>query len=234
MRVLNIFIGISALLSSCQDTKTVPKNTPKLEEKESTIPTQKVDIPTSKLKRTPRITNKIVTNFYEAYGKNNPEQYIRINTNLGDIDIQLYNDTPIHRANFIHIIKRGFLNETCFYRVSKDFVIQGGNSDSFKMARIKKRIGDFTLPSEFKKHHKHTYGAVAMARIWKNNPNKRSSPYEFYIIVNPLGSNHLDGEHTVIGRVIKGMDIAKKINSVEVDKSEWPKKDICMKVNIVK
>ncbi len=217
-------------LSSCQDnkstshTETSKTKTPIVKELKAT---------TKEKKRTPPITDKTLHKFYQVYGPENPERKIRINTDLGAIDIELFEDTPLHRANFIHIIKRGFLNETCFYRVSKDFVIQGGNSDSFKMARIKKGIGEFTLPSEFRNHHKHTYGAVAMARIWKNNPNRRSNPYEFYIIVNPKGSPHLDGEHTVIGRVIKGMDVANNINKVEVDKSEWPKKDVYMTVDIL-
>jgi len=230
---MRFFIGLWVLflgILSCQDTKITPHGIDQSTEKKEKI-TVKRDLKVKN--RIPRITNKTAREFYTEYGKLNPEKKVRIKTNFGNIDIELYNDTPIHRANFIHIIKRGFLSQTCFYRVAKDFVIQGGNSDSFKMAKIKHRIGEFTLPSEFLNHRKHTYGAVAMARIWKNNPNRRSSPYEFYIIVDPKGSPHLNNEHTVIGRVIKGMNVAKKINQVEVDRSEWPKKDICMDVEIL-
>jgi len=219
-----------SLVISCQDTKTPPKKIIEIKEKSIVVASPK----TSKIKnRIPRITNATVEEFYTEYGALNTERKVRIKTRLGNIDIELFKDVPLHRANFIHIIKRGFLNETCFYRVAKGFVIQGGNSDSFKMAKIKHRIGEFTLPSEFLDHHKHTYASVAMARVWKNNPNRRSTPYEFYIIINPKGEPHLDGEHTVIGRVTKGMNVAKKINQVEVDKSEWPKKDICMTVEIL-
>lgn len=220
-------------LISCQNHKTDSKinQYSNKEIKKTEIPAKK-SIPSAN--RIPRLTNKNVLEFYEKYGPLNPENKIRIKTSKGNIDIQLYEDTPIHRANFIHIVKRGFLSETCFYRVAKGFVIQGGNSDSFKMARIKTRIGKFTLPSEFLNHRTHTYGTVAMARVWKNNPNKRSSPFEFYIVVDPKGSPHLNNEHTVIGKVIAGMEVAEKINDVEVDQSEWPKIDICMEVEILK
>ena len=73
-----------------------------------------------------------------------------------------------------------------------------------------------------------------MARIYKKNPEKRSSPFEFYIVMDPNGSYHLDQEHTVIGRVTKGMDVAKKINVLETDKSEWPIEDVYMKATIIK
>jgi len=231
---MRVFIGllfvICVFLVSCQDTKTTSQKTPEIKENQIVTPQKK----TPKTKnRIPRITNETVKEFYTEYAKLNTESKVRIKTSLGDIDIELFEDTPIHRANFIHIVKRGFLSETCFYRVAKDFVIQGGNSDSFKMAKIKHRIGDFTLPAEFLKHRKHKYGTVGMARIWKNNPNRRSSPYEFYIVVNRNGAKHIDDEHTVIGRVLKGMDVAKKINTVEVDKSEWPINDICMDIEIL-
>ncbi len=222
-----VIIGV---LISCQDNKSKPLTIPD---------TSKIDL--KKKKRDSiqkifdnRINNETVVSFYKAYGKLNTETKVRIETSFGVIEMELFNDTPLHRANFIHIVKRGFLSETCFYRVAKDFVIQGGNSDSFKMAKIKNRIGKFTLPAEFLKHRKHEYGTVAMARIWKKNPNKRSSPFEFYIVMNTQNATHLNGEHTVIGKVIKGMDVAEKINAVTVDKSEWPITDVCMKATIIK
>ena len=231
MRLLSFICLITFILLSCQDTKTKEKALTNETKKTTTAPPAKK---TKARKANSKITNKNVTEFLTEYGKNNLEHFIQLKTKFGDIEIELFDDTPLHRANFIHIVKRGFLSETCFYRVAKGFVIQGGNSDKFSMAKIKNRIGSFTIPHEFKPHLKHNYAAVGMARIWKHNPEKRSSPFEFYIVIDPEGSHHLDQEHTVIGRVIKGMDVAKKINLLEVDKSEWPINDVYMKASVIK
>ncbi len=224
---LLLFILFTGAATSCQDSKTPSQNEFK------TKKVQKKEAKAKKTQYAKRITNKNVVEMLTEYGKTNKERFVKLTTDFGDIEIELYNETPLHRANFIQLVKRKFLDETCFYRVAKGFVIQGGNSDRMEMAKIKRRIGQFTIPHEIKKHLKHHYGCVAMARVYENNPNKRSSPFEFYIDVDPKGSKHLNGEHTVIGRVIKGMDVAKKINSVEVDFSEWPKKDVYMKAAII-
>lgn len=229
--LLFIFYATAFLTVSCQDTKTKEKTPINGTQK---LPKANIEKKTPQPKRTEKITNNNVESFLTEYGKNNPERFVKLETKFGNIEMELFNETPLHRANFIHIVKRGFLSETCFYRVAKGFVIQGGNSDKMSMAKIKNRIGSFTIPHEFKANLKHTYGAVAMARIWKGNPEKRSSPFEFYIIVDPKGSHHLDQEHTVIGRVTKGMDVAKKINVLEVDQSEWPIEDVYMKASIIK
>ncbi|WP_010182527.1 peptidylprolyl isomerase [Aquimarina agarilytica] len=222
------FVILSCWITSCQDNKSPKQNIQTKPE------VQKKEVTPLKPKYTKRITNKNVIEILTEYGNKNKERFVKLSTDFGEIEIELYNETPLHRANFIQLVKRKFLNETCFYRVAKGFVIQGGNSDRMEMAKIKRRIGQFTIPHEIKKKLKHHYGCVAMARVYKNNPNKRSSPFEFYIDVDPKGSHHLDGEHTVIGRVIKGMDVAKKINLVEVDFSEWPRKDVYMKATIIK
>ena len=225
-RFILIFLGI---LISCQDTKTT-------ENKSEKTP---VEIPAKKENKIiePKIPEKIteenVVERLKAYGKENPENKVRLKTKFGNIEIELFEETPLHRANFIQIVKKKFLNETCFYRVSKDFVIQGGNSDRKEMARIKNSIGDFTIPPEFKNHLKHVTGAVAMARGYENNPARRSSPYEFYIVVNTSEATHLNKEHTVFGRVTKGMDVVRKINKVEVDFSEWPKRDVYMEASVI-
>ncbi|WP_010521118.1 peptidylprolyl isomerase [Aquimarina agarivorans] len=225
---LLLLITLTGLTTACQDTKSTLQNEPlKIKQK------KKAATPL-KPKYTKRITNKNVVEMLTAYGENNKERFVKLTTDFGEIEIELYNQTPLHRANFIQLVKRKFLDETCFYRVAKGFVIQGGNSDRMEMAKIKRKIGQFTIPQEIKKNLKHHYGSVAMARVYKNNPNKRSSPFEFYIDVDPKGSHHLDGEHTVIGHVIKGMEVAKQINLVEVDFSEWPKKDVYMKATIIK
>ena len=74
---------------------------------------------------------------------------------------------------------------------------------------------------------------VALSKHWVDNPSNRSTPFEFFIVVAKKGAYHLDGEHTIFGKVIKGMHVADKIAQVEVDFSEWPKVDIPMKVEVL-
>ncbi len=214
-----------ACIFACQDKKTTSQ-----ENVTSSEVTVKKKIPTTKVSR---ITHENAKDFLIQYGKENSERKVLIETDFGNIEIELYEEAPLHRANFIHIVKRGFLNTTSFYRVAKGFVIQGGNSDGWDMSRLKRQIGDFQVPAEFIPDLKHQYGAVGMARLWKNNPDKKSTPWEFYIVVDPKGSHHLDNEHTIIGRVTKGMDVAEKINLVEVDQSEWPINDVYMKASVI-
>lgn len=213
------------LLFSCQDKKSTVQETP------LRIQTTVKEKPDNKHLK--RITHKNAVDFLTEYGKKHLENKVRIETDFGNIEIELYEETPLHRANFIHIVKRGFLNTTSFYRVSKGFVIQGGNSDGWDMSRLKRQIGDFQIPAELNSNFKHNYGTVAMARLWKGNPEKKSSPWEFYIVVDPKGSHHLNNEHTIIGKVTKGMDVAEKISLVEVDESEWPVKDVFMKAFVI-
>jgi len=145
------------------------------------------------------ITYKNVRQKLTAIAKNNPETRIVIKTTLGDIEIKLFDDTPLHRANFIHLIKSHYFDNTLFYRVIDNFMIQGGNSDrddiSYKMAKI----GNYTVPEEILSHHIHKRGALAMAvseqlEIPEKDRNKNSSPYNFYIIQNgPMTYDYLKG-----------------------------------------
>ena len=172
--------------------------------------------------------------FMLDFGKKNKETKVRLKTSFGNIDIQLYNKTPLHRANFIYMVKKKYFDETFFYRVAKDFVIQGGNSDREQMALMRHQIGDFTLPQEQIKGLRHHRGAVALSKQWVDNPSNRSTPFEFFIVVAKKGAHHLNGEHTIFGKVINGMDVVDKISKVPVDQSEWPKENIFIKAEILK
>ncbi|WP_299256864.1 peptidylprolyl isomerase [uncultured Aquimarina sp.] len=181
-----------------------------------------------------KLTNKNMKSFLLEYGKENPETLVRINTKFGDIHIRLYKESPLHRANFIYLVKQKYFDETFFYRVAKGFVIQGGNSDRTQMAQKRHDIGDYTLPQEPIKGLKHNRGSVALSKQWVDNPSNRSTPYEFFIVIAKQGAHHLDGEHTIFGKVIKGMNIADKISNVPVDGSEWPKENIFIKAEVTK
>lgn len=171
--------------------------------------------------------------FFAEYGKQNKESNIIIKTEFGNIKISLFKDTPMHRANFIFLTKIGYFNSTVFYRVAKNFVIQGGNSDKIPTVKQRNRYGNYKLKPEFRKNRKHRYGALAAAREWDENPNKQSTPFEFYMVLNKNGAHHLDYEHTVFGQVITGFDTMAKISKVAVGQDDWPIADIKMTIEVL-
>ena len=163
----------------------------------------------------------------------NPDKVI-IETKFGNITLRLYKDTPIHRANFIFLTKIEYFNTTEFYRVAKGFVIQGGNSDEYEMIKKRMKYDNYLLRPEFRNNRKHKYGALAAAREWDNNPDKLSSPFQFYIVTKKDGAHHLDGAHTVFGEVISGFEAIHKMEQVKVDPGQWPIQNVNMTVKIVK
>ncbi len=167
------------------------------------------------------------------YGENNPETRIRIITNFGDIEVSLYRDTPLHRANFIMLTKDKYFDHTYIYRVAPNFVIQGGNSDNRETSRHRSKIGSYLIPNEFEAGHWHVRGAFSAAKYSEQNVSKASSPFEFFIVTKSDGAHHLDNEHTVFGRVTKGMDVADEISKVKTGQSEWPIDNIEIDVEII-
>ncbi|MGY5850817.1 peptidylprolyl isomerase [Salegentibacter sp. F14] len=167
------------------------------------------------------------------YGQHNPETRIRIITNFGDIEVSLYRDTPLHRANFIMLTKDHYFDHTYIYRVAPNFVIQGGNSDNRATARHRSKIGSYLIPSEFEAGHRHVRGAFSAAKYSEQNVSKASSPFEFFIVTKADGAHHLDNDHTVFGRVTKGMDVADEISKVKTGQSEWPIDNIEIDVEII-
>jgi peptidyl-prolyl cis-trans isomerase B (cyclophilin B) len=109
-------------------------------------------------------------------------QFIRISTDKGSCVVLLYNQTPLHRDNFVKITQEGKLSETLFHRVIKSFMIQGGDPDS-KTAKPGQALGDgdwgYTVPAEFRDSLFHKKGVIAAAR--DDNPTKASSACQFYL-----------------------------------------------------
>ncbi|MGK0412538.1 MAG: cyclophilin family peptidyl-prolyl cis-trans isomerase [Polaribacter sp.] len=171
--------------------------------------------------------------FLIEYGKQNPETKVIIKTKFGDIKLRMYEDVPVHRANFIFLTKIKYFNTTVIYRVAKNFVIQGGNSDNMYTQKQRRKYGNYLMQPEFRAHRTHKYGALAAARQWENNPNKLSSPFEFYMVHKRDGAHHLDNEHTVFGEVISGFDTMDKISKVKVGVDEWPVNDIVMTIEVL-
>lgn len=236
MRKLFIYLfGIALFFGSCEDKKK-PSQTetdPKVSrEIEINLEASEEKEPESKY---PKITNENVVSFLTEYGKNNPETKVLISTPLGDIKIELYKDTPLHRANFIYLVKQGYFDETFFHRVVPKFIIQAGNSDLVSTQKKRADLGNaYLLPAEIIPGRVHQYGTVSGAKEYRENPDHRTAPYEFFIFLGPLSSTaHLNGSYTIFGKVTKGMDVVEKISELEADSEEWPLGSIYIKAKVL-
>lgn len=161
-------------------------------------------------------------------------ELVRIKTSFGNMLIYLYDATPQHKANFLKLAKEGYFNGTTFHRIIQNFVIQGGDPNSKDTDPNNDGEGgpSYTIPAEIKPDIKHKYGAVGAAR--DNNPEKASSGSQFYIVVNKNGTHQLDGNYTVFGEVLEGMDVAQKIAQQEKDGRDRPNTAIPMTVEVIK
>lgn len=241
MRTIYLLCLITALFANgaCEDKNSSEKkrlNIEKKEQKPDSIPLDKAKAQNEKLKNKMGAiieSQEVLKPFLLEYGKNNPETRVRIKTRFGDIELELYKDTPLHRANFILLVKQDYFNETMMHRVSEGFVVQGGNSDGYETPKKRQRIGNYLIPNEAKPKYPHVRGALSAAKYTDQNVSQASSPFEFFIVVPEKGAHHLDGKHTVFGRVTKGMDVVDEINKVEVDDNEWPKKNIYIDMELM-
>ena len=111
---------------------------------------------------------------------------VKISTTMGDITVRLYDETPLHRDNFLNLAAEEFFNGTLFHRVIKDFMIQGGDPNS-KGAPAGMNLGSggpgYTIPAEIQPTLFHKRGALSAARLGDEvNPTKESSGSQFYIV----------------------------------------------------
>ncbi len=190
--------------------------------------------------------------------------YALIETDYGNIKVLLYDDTPLHKENFIKLANEGFYDGLLFHRIIKGFMMQGGDPDS-RDAAPNKPFGSggpgYQIPAEF--GHLHFKGALAAAR--NGNPEKKSSGSQFYIVqggptqdafldnvekkfnftyteahrakyAEVGGTPQLDMDYTVFGEVVEGMEVVDKICSVPKNRSlgDRPIEDVKMKISIVK
>ena len=193
-----------------------------------------------------------------AYGRAHPGSEVLFKTRLGNIRVRLFDDTPIHKANFLLLARRGVFDELVFNRVVKGFAVQGGQTTGPRTIRLRR----YRLPPEIRPQHFHVKGALGMARYDDDqNPGHLSSNTDFYFVVGekltpyqsraaagrPLtpaqvrayatrgGVPSLDGKYTVFGEVIEGQDVVDKISQVKVDPQDnWPVEEVEMKVEVVK
>ena len=156
------------------------------------------------------------------------EPVFDIITSMGVIKVKLYADTPKHRENFAKLALEKFYDGTLFHRVIDGFMIQGGDPLTKDPAN-KPRYGtggpDYTVPAEFVAEHVHKKGALAAARRGDAvNPYKESSGSQFYLVQGD--ARFLDGEYTVFGETIQGLDVIDKIAAVQTDARDCPVQDV--------
>ncbi|WP_353130548.1 peptidylprolyl isomerase [Parapedobacter pyrenivorans] len=112
-----------------------------------------------------------------------PHKYVRITTTNGDLLLKLYDETPLHRDNFVKLVREGYYQDLLFHRVIQHFMIQGGDPNS-RYAAEKQRLGEggpgYTIPAEFNDSLFHKKGVIAAAR--DDNPEKASSGSQFYLV----------------------------------------------------
>ena len=228
MRFKLLFIVFLFFLN-CEDKQSKKKNIPQPTKTTSTKKKTKLVVIAKEEHEYPKLNDKNAMYFFQDYDKQHKENKVRITTDFGAIDILLFNETLYHRSNFIFLTKQKYFNGTQFYRVIDNFIIQGGNSDDRKTARKRADIGKYLLPTDTKKGFKHDRGVISMPSGEIDNPHKLASPFEFFIVCQKGGAHFLNGDYTVFGKVIKGMDVVDKIAAVETDDGDWPDKNVFIK-----
>lgn len=151
----------------------------------------------------------------------------QIKTPKGEILVWLYNETPNHKASFIELANKGYWDSLSFNRVIPNFVAQGGCPDTPEGFNDP----EYLLEPEFVDSLTHIYGALGAGR--DGNAEKLSARCQFYIVQNKEGLHRLDGDYTVFGKVIKGMDVVDTIVNVERDSIDEPLSKITLDVNMI-
>jgi len=140
---------------------------------------------------------------------------VLLQTNMGDITIELRNDMPITTGNFKNLVQKGTYNNTIFHRVIKGFMIQGGDPTGTG-------YGDQSIPDikdEFTPNNRNDRGTISMANA---GPNTGSSQF----FINIVNNNFLDAKHPAFGKVTLGMDVVDKIGAVKTGPNDRPRENV--------
>lgn len=184
--------------------------------------------------------------------KSSKGELVLISTSYGDMKVKLYDETPLHKENFLNLVREEFYDSLVFHRVIKGFMIQGGNPQTSQKVGVEKATEGELIPAEFRPELFHKKGALAAARTSDAvNPEKKSSGSQFYLVQGKVlndqqlasaekrggitipddqkevyktigGTPHLDQNYTVFGEVIEGLNIIDKIASVKTGKGDVP------------
>lgn len=193
----------------------------------------------------------------------NKARVAEITTDFGTMKVELYDATPLHRDNFIKLVNEGFYDDLLFHRIISGFMIQGGDPKSKGAApgqSLGSGGPGYTIPAEIGAPH--FKGCLAAARLGSGNPEKNSSGSQFYIVegrpqvaatlertaaskgftYNPAqiekyttlgGTPQLDGEYTVFGEVIEGLEVVDKIAAVATNPGDRPVEDVKMTIRML-
>lgn len=158
------------------------------------------------------------------------EPVFDIVTTHGTMRVKLYNKTPKHRDNFVKLVKEKYYDGIRFHRVIEGFMIQTGDPfsrDTTLASRWGQGGPSYTVPAEFVNEYWHKKGALAAARKGDMaNPTKASSGSQFYIVHDENACLHLDGQYSIFGEVIEGLDVIDKIAVVPTDMYDRPYEDV--------
>ncbi len=216
----------AAMMISCgQNTEKKAEDQTKAEAVETTI---------KDTNENKTITMEMKTESMEMKKIEEPE--FDIMTTHGTMRVRLYNKTPLHRDNFVKLVSEKYYDGIRFHRVIEGFMIQTGDPYSRDTAMINKwGTGgpDYTVPAEFVADYHHKKGALAAARKGDlANPKKASSGSQFYIVHDPENCAHLDGQYSIFGEVVSGLEIIDKIATVDTDRYDRPYEDVI--INTIK
>ncbi len=167
------------------------------------------------------------------------EPVFDIVTTFGIIRIKLYKETPLHRDNFVKLVAAGYYDSILFHRVINGFMIQTGDpltKDTANVARYGTGGPGYTIPAEILPQFKHKKGALAAARIGnKANPKMESSGSQFYIVQDAANCSHLNGEYTVFGETVTGLEVIDMIAASSVNMRDLPLTEVrIMRISPVK
>ena len=174
-----------------------------------------------------------ILNLLAACGpKTEKEVVMVVETTMGTVEFKLYNETPLHRDNFIRLAEEHYFDSLLFHRVIDDFTIQGGDPNS-KYAKPGEMLGDgepdFRVPAEIRVDQGiiTKKGSILAAREGDDvNPERESCASQYCFMMRPCP--HLDGAYTVFGEVTEGMDVLEAIQKVETDEYDRPLEDVRM------
>ena len=139
---------------------------------------------------------------------------VLLNTSMGDITLELFDDMPITSGNFRKLVEKGFYDGTIFHRIIDGFMIQGGDPTGTG------RGGPgYAIKDEFTDHNRNDRGTIAMANA---GPNTGGSQF----FMNLVDNNYLDKAHPVFGKVVEGMDVVEKMGKVKTGAMDRPAKEV--------